>query len=92
VFKFKTHKYFNSLLTPDNTNKGQIDLSVLSDDSVYIIEFKIVEDKKEGVALKQIKEKRYYEKYKGKYQEIYLIGIEFSKKDKNIVGFKWENI
>jgi len=81
-----------NVIAEDNTNKGQIDLSVISDDSVYIIEFKLVEDKEEGVALKQIKDKRYYEKYIGKYNEIYLIGIEFSKKNKNIVGFEWEKV
>ncbi|WP_337954100.1 PD-(D/E)XK nuclease domain-containing protein [Hydrogenobaculum sp. Y04AAS1] len=81
-----------NVVAEDNTNKGQIDLSVLSDNSIYIIEFKVVEDKEEGVALKQIKDKRYYEKYKGKYNDICLIGIEFSKKDKNIVGFEWEKI
>ena len=80
------------MIAEDNTNKGQIDLSVISDDSVYIIEFKVVEDKEEGVALKQIKERRYYEKYMGKYQEIYLIGIEFSKEKKNIVSFEWERV
>ena len=58
----------------------------------YIIEFKVVEDKEEYKALEQVKEKRYYEKYIGKYQEIYLIGIEFSKKDKNIVSFEWERV
>jgi hypothetical protein len=81
-----------NVIAEDNTNKGKIDLSVFNQDSVYIVEFKVVEDKEEGVALKQIKEKRYYEKYKGKHQEIYLIGIEFSKKDKNIVGFEWEKV
>ena len=81
------------MIAEDNTNKGQIDLSVFNQDSVYIIEFKVLEDKEEGgKALEQIKEKRYYEKYKGKYNEIYLIGIEFSKKDKNIVGFEWEKV
>jgi len=79
-----------NVIAEDNTNKGQIDLSVLSDDSIYIIEFKVVEDKEEGNALKQIKDKRYYEKYKDKYNDIYLIGIEFSNKDKNIVSFEWE--
>jgi Protein of unknown function (DUF1703)./Predicted AAA-ATPase. len=79
-----------NVIAEDNTNKGQIDLSVFNQDSVYIVEFKVVEDKEEGNALKQIKEKRYYEKYMGKYKEIYLIGIEFSKKDKNIVSFEWE--
>jgi len=81
-----------NVIAEDNTNKGQIDLSVFNQDSVYIIEFKVVEDKEEGLALKQIKEKRYYEKYKSKYNDIYLIGIEFSKKDKNIVGFEWEKV
>jgi len=81
-----------NVIAEDNTNKGQIDLSVLNQDSVYIVEFKVVEDKEEGMALKQIKERRYYEKYMGKYNEIYLIGIEFSKKDKNIMGFEWEKV
>jgi hypothetical protein len=81
-----------NVIAEDNTNKGQIDLSVFNQDSIYIVEFKVVEDKEEGVALKQIKEKKYYEKYKGKYNDIYLIGIEFSKKDKNIVSFEWEKV
>ncbi|MCK5663662.1 MAG: PD-(D/E)XK nuclease domain-containing protein, partial [Thiotrichaceae bacterium] len=45
-------------------------------------------------ALSQIKEKRYYEKYdKDDAQpnrEIYLIGIEFSKEERNISRFEWE--
>jgi len=81
-----------NVIAEDNTNKGQIDLSVFNQDSVYIVEFKVVEDKEEYKALKQIKEKKYYEKYIGKYNDIYLIGIEFSKKDKNIVGFEWEKV
>ncbi|MGA1846355.1 hypothetical protein [Deferribacter abyssi] len=32
-------------------------------------------------------EKRYYEKYVGKVKDIYLIGIEFSRSERNIVGF-----
>jgi hypothetical protein len=81
-----------NVISEDNTNKGQIDLSIFNQDSVYIIEFKVVEDKEEHKALKQIKDKRYYEKYMGKYNDIYLIGIEFSKKDKNIVSFEWERV
>jgi len=81
-----------NVISEDNTNKGQIDLSIFNQDSVYIVEFKVVEDKEEHKALKQIKDKRYYEKYMGKYQEVYLIGIEFSKKDKNIVSFEWGKV
>jgi len=42
--------------------------------------------------LSQIKEKRYFEKYVNKYSTVYLIGIEFSKKDRNIVSFDWERL
>jgi hypothetical protein len=42
-------------------------------------------------ALAQIKDKKYYEKYLD-YKEIYLIGIEFSKTEKNITGYDWEQI
>jgi hypothetical protein len=59
---------------------------------VYIIEFKVVEDQPEKTALKQIEEKKYFEKYLGKYEEVYLIGIEFSKKDRNIVDFDYKKI
>jgi len=46
----------------------------------------------EGRALESLKEKGYAEKYKGKYSEIYLIGIEFSKEKREITRFEWENI
>lgn len=35
-------------------------------------------------------QKKYYEKYTEK--EIYLIGIEFSKTDRNITRFEWEQL
>ncbi len=58
-------------------------------DKVIILEFKVV-DTPENKTLQQINGKRYYEKYIGKYKEIYLVGIEFSKKERNIVSFEWE--
>jgi len=42
--------------------------------------------------LEQIKEKKYHEKYLNKAEEITIIGIEFSKKDRNICKFDWERI
>jgi len=80
------------IIAEDTTNKGKIDLTVIYNNKVYIIEFKVVEDKPEKTALKQIEEKRYYEKYLGKFEEVYLIGIEFSKKDRNIVDFDYKKI
>jgi len=42
--------------------------------------------------LKQIKEKGYHEKYLSGNQEVYIIGINFDSKEKNITEFEWENI
>ena len=84
--------YFASLgldVNPeDPTSHGQIDLTVQFEGRVYIIEFKVVEIAGTGSALEQIKEKKYHEKYAG--QDVYLVGIEFSHKDRNIVNFEWE--
>ncbi|HRU66809.1 MAG TPA: AAA family ATPase, partial [Spirochaetota bacterium] len=74
----------------DITNKGRIDLTVFIEERAYMIEFKVVEEKMEGKALQQIKEKRYFEKYINQYKDIYLVGIEFSKAERNIVGFEVE--
>jgi hypothetical protein len=79
-------------IAEDTTNKGKIDLTIIYNNKAYIIEFKVVEDQPEKTALKQIEEKKYYEKYLGKYEEVYLIGVEFSKKDRNIVDFDYKKI
>jgi len=79
----------------DTTNLGRIDLTIATPDmsQVYIIEFKVVENEnRNGKALEQIKEKKYHEKYLNKAEEITIIGIEFSKKDKNVCKFEWEMI
>jgi len=80
------------VVAEDTTNRGRIDLTITYNNKAYIIEFKVVEDQPEKSALQQIEEKKYYEKYVGKYEEIYLIGIEFSKKERNIVDFEWKKI
>ncbi len=77
-------------ITEDATNKSRIDLTLKFKDRVYIFEFKVV-DKPEGKALTQIKEKKYFEKYQ-EFDEIYLVGIEFCKEDRNVCGFIWEMI
>ena len=72
----------------DPTNHGQIDLAIRFEDRIYLLEFKVVELTGAGSALKQIKEKKYHEKYAGR--DVYLVGIEFSHEDRNIVNFEWE--
>jgi len=93
------------IIGEDVTNKGRIDLTIFIEDKIYIIEFKVLretrdeegETRKENSALAQIKEKKYHQKYLNPKSstlnpKIYLVGIEFSKEEKNIVGFEWEEI
>ena len=74
----------------ESTNHGQLDMAVLFNENAYIIEFKVNELTKPSRALDQVKQKRYFEKYTEK--QTYLIGIEFSKQDRNITRFEWEKV
>ena len=58
-------------------------------DRIYIFEFKVV-DQSTGEALAQIKAKRYHEKYQSLGHNIYLVGIEFNKEERNVEHFEWE--
>jgi hypothetical protein len=77
------------IIAEDVTNRGRIDLTIIINNNIYIIEFKMKSDKN---PLTQIKEKRYYEKYQHTNKEIYLIGIEFDEEIRNISSFEWERI
>ena len=74
----------------ESTSRGRLDMAVFFKENIYIFEFKVNELTQSSRALKQIKEKKYHEKYTGR--EIYLIGVEFSKQDRNITRFEWEKI
>ncbi|PIE71872.1 MAG: hypothetical protein CSA22_00495, partial [Deltaproteobacteria bacterium] len=76
------------LVVEDCTNKGRIDMSVETDDFIYLIEFKV--DMPEEKALAQIKTKGYAEKYQSKNKKSVLIGIGFSSEEKNVTEFVWE--
>lgn len=96
VYSFLSGAGFD-LIAEDYTSKGRIDLTILYEDKAYILEFKVVE--LEGLtpnAIETLKTRNYHEKYKGKGKgkgkDIYLIGIDFSKDKKNIVGFEWEKV
>ncbi|GAB6077583.1 ATP-binding protein [Hydrogenobaculum acidophilum] len=75
----------------DTTNKGRIDLTAFMENKIYIVEFKVVDSPSKD-PLKQIKEKKYYEKYMKEDKEIYIVGIELQEQERNIVGFSWEKI
>ncbi len=80
------------LIGEDTTNRGRIDLTLVLNGRVYILEFKVLREgeKLYKDPLIQIKEKRYFEKYKDRAKEIYLVGIVFSEEERNIVKYGFE--
>ena len=76
----------------DATSQGRLDMAVFFEGRCYLFEFKVVELEPRGEALKQLKEKRYFEKYLGQCEKIFLIGVEFSKRKRNIVSFEVEEV
>jgi len=104
------YTYFASLgidiVGEDVTNRGRIDLTLFIEDKIYIMEFKVIRGRIENgklrmenggeiSALRQIKEKKYYEKYldsqlSTRHSQLYLVGIEFDAQERNIVNFDWE--
>lgn len=68
------------------TNVGRIDMTVITDKLVYIFEFKI--DASAEEALKQINDKKYFEKYLDKKKKLILVGVNFDTKERNIAEWK----
>ncbi len=76
----------------DPTNQGRIDMTLLFAGRVFLFEFKVVEMNPAGSALQQLKDMNYADKYRALSQPIHLIGVEFSKASRNIVGFEVETL
>jgi hypothetical protein len=55
---------------------------------LYLFEFKVVEQVPDGRALEQLKERGYAEKYRAPGVGITLVGIEFSREARNLIGFE----
>ena len=88
IYTFFTALGFD-IIAEDITNKGRIDLTIKTDDSIYIIEFKVDRDEP---AIHQIKERSYCDKYISENKRIFMIGINFSSEEKNITDFQWERV
>ena len=83
------YSYFAALgldiVVEDSTSHGRLDMAVRYNNNVYLFEFKVVESVPRGAAMAQLKEKRYADKYRARGEPIWLIGVEFSRDERNIV-------
>lgn len=74
--------------TESATSDGQIDITVKTDDYIYIIELKF--DGSAEQALRQIEEKKYARKYQADGRQIIRIGVNFSSETRCIEDWKIE--
>ncbi len=74
----------------DSGSRGRADMAVRAGGRVYLFEFKVVERGREGTALAQLREKGYADKYRHLGRSVHLIGVEFSREERNVVGFDCE--
>ena len=88
------YSYFASLglaiTVEDSSRAGRLDMAVEFNGQVYLFEFKVVERAAEGAALRQLQERDYAAKYRGRGAAIHLIGVEFSREKRNVVAFEVE--
>jgi predicted type IV restriction endonuclease len=91
------YAFFASLgfdLRPEQSSShGRADLIVDTGQMVYVIEFKVVELTGDGQkAIDQIREKGYHHSYVQAGRVVMLIGMDFSKLERNLVGVEWERL
>ena len=86
------YSYFAALgldiTVEDSTSHGRLDMAVRFGGNVYLFEFKVVEMEPEGTAMAQLRERDYAAKYRGGSGEVFLVGVEFSRKTRGVVGFE----
>ncbi len=86
------YSYFAALgldiTVEDSTSHGRLDMAVRFGGNVYLFEFKVVELEPEGDAMAQLREKGYGDKYQDGSGEVFLVGVEFSRKTRNVMGFE----
>lgn len=90
------YSYFAALglniILEDTTNHGRIDMTVRFNQQIYLFEFKVVELSPPGLALQQLKNKAYADKYRAAGEPIHLIGVEFSREQRSVIGFAVESL
>jgi len=90
------YAYFAALglevIPEESSYAGRLDMAVRFNQQIYLFEFKVVEIEPAGKALQQIKDNGYADKYRAEGQPIHLIGVEFSREKRSVIGFEVETL
>ena len=86
------YSYFAALgydiAVEESSSHGRLDMAVRAAGHVYLFEFKVVEMSPPGSALAQLQERDYAAKYRASGEPIHLIGVEFSRRTRNVTAFE----
>ncbi len=86
------YSYFAALgyeiVVEESSSHGRLDMAVRTGGHVYLFEFKVAEMSPPGSALAQLQERDYAAKYRGNGEPIHLIGVEFSRRTRNVTAFE----
>ena len=78
------------VVTEDVQAGGRADLVVKYRKAIYVFELK--RDESAAAALGQIREKGYAEPYRADGRPVYLIGLGFASKTRQLVDAAWERL
>ena len=78
------------LVAEESSSAGRADMVVRCNGGVYVFEFKTVDQAGEGSALAQIKQRGYADKHRHLGSQVHLIGVEFSRAERNIAALEVE--
>ncbi|MBP9727482.1 MAG: ATP-binding protein [Gammaproteobacteria bacterium] len=82
------YSYFMGLgykaIAEDVTSQGQIDMTIILDNSIVIMEFKLTPRGNAQSALAQIKDRHYADKYLADKKPIYLLALSFNPEKRNV--------
>ena len=79
------------LRVEDSSSRGRADMVVFYGGQVFVFEFKMADgegdrDATAHRAIEQIQEKGYAEKYRDRGEPVHLVGVVFSRKDRNLAA------
>ena len=80
------------LVPEDSGRAGRADMTVRFNGVIYVFEFKTVEKEATGEAMRQLKEKGYADEHRRPGQSVHLVGVEFSKEERNLAAFDVERV
>ena len=76
----------------ESGGQERADLVVRGFGRVYVFELKLRERSEPGAALRQLKERRYADRYLDRGEPVHLVGLEFSAKTRNLTRFEAETV